>query len=73
MIHIWYNPMDQAHYAQFSAKRLKLNESDGVMAYVDGLCDSTVGFRRGESNRIHIPFTDEVWDKLREYGVEVVR
>ncbi len=73
MIHIWYNPMDEFHYAQLSGNRLKLNGAEGVTAYIDGLCENLTGIERVADNRIHIPYTPEVWRKLQEYGVEVVR
>ena len=69
MIHIWYDGMTQCIYSSYEGRRLKMNATEGVNAYVDELCkDNTNG-----NGATRFPYTHEVWDKLLEYGVEVVR
>ena len=68
MIYVWYDGMTQETYAIYEGKRLKLNDSEGVRAYVDELVkDKTDGFGAAK-----FPYTQEVWAKLLDYGVETV-
>lgn len=68
MIYLWYDGMTQETYAIYEGKRLKLNATQGVHAYVDELCEG----KTDGCGASKFPYTQEVWAKLRSFGVEVV-
>ncbi len=66
MIYLWYNGMQQATFAKYGGKKVKLNVTKCVSEYINELCKDVPTNGLGATM---FPYTQQVWDKLLCYGV----